>query len=185
MNENLKLIRDIKLNISIGELEPIIDLNQLPGFFYFLSRKRKIINYLFENGAVLTGSRALKCYSINGKRMLNREPNDWDFLVTQDQFIKLCGDYDIYDFKLNENKYYMNRSFAVFVDSYGSISNWFPCFIQLVIVDELNNFIEKDNKRLSTLTSIIDNKIKLISESCEVDKHQEDLNNILVNTYFI
>jgi len=185
MNENLSIIRDLKLGISVGDYQPSIDLNQLPGKWYYLSRKRKIIKYLFDNGAVLTGSRALKCYDIKGKNLLNRNPRDWDFLITQDQFIKLCEDYKIYDFDLNQNEYYLDKSFVTMIDSYGSVSRIFPCLIQLVIVPELNNFIEKDEKRLSTLTSIIDYKIKLISESCDVDKHQEDLNNILVNTYFL
>ena len=185
MNENLSLIRDLKLGISVGDYQPSIDLNELPGKWYYFLRKRKIIKYLFDNGAVLTGSRALKCYDIKGKKLINRNPNDWDFLVTKDQFIKLCEDYKIYDFDLNENKYYLDKSFSTMKDSYGSVSRVFPCLIQLIIVTELNNYIEKDNKKFSKLTSIIDYKIKLINESCDVDKHQKDLNNILVNTYFI
>lgn len=184
---NKLLIRDLKIGISTGEYKAELDLKELPSSWYFLIKKRRIINYLFDNGAVLTGSRALKCYRINGKKLFNRRPSDWDFLITREQFIKLCEEYKIYDFNLEENKYYLDKSFAVFKDRW-SVSIWFPCFIQLILVDELTNFIEKDNKRFSTLSNIIDNKIDLVenaNDSLSSKKHQKDLNNILVNSYFI
>lgn len=179
--DNLQLIRNLKLGITMGDYDVKFNIKKLPGFFYFLFfRKRKIINYLFNMGAVLTGSRALNCYSINDIELFNREPEDWDFLITREQFMKICKDHKIYDFDLKDGKYFLDKSFAVFED-YG-ISRWFPCLIQLVIVDSLEDYIEVSGKKFSTLTNIIDNKINLVHVH---QKHQKDLNNILVNTYYI
>lgn len=189
MTENNQLIRDLKLGITTGDYKVDIDIKNIPNKWYFIfNKKRKIIKYLFEKGAILTGSRALKCYKINNNFILNRNPNDWDFILSKNQFIQLCKDYNIYDFDLESNRYYLNKSFATFYDGYGGSTHLLPCKIQLIIQDELPQFIQKDSKKFASLTSIIESKIEL-SESCEREKernkHKKDLNNIIVNTYFL
>ena len=136
---------------------------------------------------ILCGSRALNCYRINGKKLLNRKPNDWDFLVTKDQFIEICRDYNIYDFDLTKSQYHLNKSLASFSTGYGGESHWFPCFIQLIIQDELPNSKESGGVRFASLENIIGAKMDLanpIAVNQRADsKHQRDINNIIVNTY--
>jgi len=187
---NQSLIRDIKLGVTTGDYKVTIDTNRLPGYFYyFFNKKRRIVKDLLDRGIILTGSRALNCYKLNGKPLLNREPNDWDFVISKDQLLEICRDYKIYDFDLNKTQYLLNRAFATFSDGYsGPDSHWFPCFIQLIIKDELQPSSQLENGwKIATLESIIESKMELanpIFVNQRVDpKHQHDLNNIIVNTH--
>ncbi len=177
---NLSMVRDIKLGITMGDYNISIDTNRLPGrFYYLLNRKRKVLKDLMSRGFILVGSRALSCYKINGVGVLDREPNDWDFVITRDQFLEICRDYKIYDFDLSKSAYHLNKSFATISGSYGDDSNIFGCFIQLIIKDVLPNYIEKDGIRFASLDSIIESKMEL-----KESKHKKDINNILLNIYF-
>lgn len=182
--ENLKLIRNLKLGISTGEYITDLDISSLPKKWYYYIPKRGIIKYLFENGAVLTGSRALRCYKLNNEFVFKRNPDDWDFLITRDQFIKLCKDHNIYNFNLSDGKYLLNKSIATFTDSYGGYSTFFPCLIQLIIKDYEISFMEKDGIKINSLTDIIESKIDLLTSN-NGRKHKRDLNEIILNTYFI
>jgi len=180
---NQSLIRDIKLGVTTGDYKVTIDTNRLPGYFYyFFNKKRRIVKDLLDRGIILTGSRALNCYKLNGKPLLNREPNDWDFVISKDQLLEICRDYNIYDFDLNKTQYLLDRSFATFSSGYGGESHWFPCFIQLIIKDELQPSSQLENGwKIATLESIIDSKMELAK--LFDSKHQHDLNNIIVNTH--
>jgi hypothetical protein len=182
---NQTLIRDFKLGYLRGDYDVTIDTSLLPGkWFYFWNKKRKIILDLFNRGAVLTGSRALYMTKINGKRVFNRKPNDWDFLMTQDDFLKFCKDIQYFPSDLTKSQYHLNKSFATFSDGYGGESHWFKCQIQIIIKDEMPSYIEVDGKRFATPESIIDSKIELINKPrSEQSKHQSDLNNIMINIY--
>lgn len=170
------LIRDIKLGISTGDYNVSIDTSKMASNHYFFFKKRKMIKDIFRVGAVLVGSRALKCYSINGNSLIDRKPNDWDFVITENQFLQLCQEYKIYDFDRSKNKYYLNRSFVTLNSGYGD-SYIFPCHIQLIIKDSLTPYFEKDGFRIATLENILESKSDLSGDS----KHRYDLNNILVN----
>lgn len=158
-----------------------VDTSDLFGFFDNFFKKRRIIRYLLENGAVLTGSRALKCYKIGEKSIIDRDPHDWDFIMTRKQFKKMCKDYKIYDADLNTDKYHMNRSFSTIYSAYGDISYLFPCHIQIVINNDLGSFTTtKDGINLSTLSEIIEYKEHLCSKNGK-KKHMSDINNIYLN----
>lgn len=192
---NQALIREFKLGCLNGDYNVTIDTSLLPGkWYYFFNKKRKIILDLFNHGAVLTGSRVLQMTKINGKKVFNRSPKDWDFLMTQDDFLKLCRDIQYFPNDLTKSQYHLNKSFATFYDGYGGESHWFKCNIQIIIKDEIDSFIEIDGKRFATPESIIDSKIELINTSrnsrsyihppkTDQSKHQSDLNNIMINIY--
>jgi len=185
---NQALIRDFKISCLKGDYNITIDTSLLPGkWFYFWNKKRKTILNLFNRGAVLCGSRALHMTQINGKRVFNRQPNDWDFLMTQDDFLKFCKDIQYYPNDLTKSQYHLDKSFATFYNGYGGESHWFKCNIQIIIKDELPSFIEVDGKKFATPESIIDSKVELINTipltSSERSKHQSDLNNIIINIY--
>jgi hypothetical protein len=182
---NQSLIRDFKLGCLKGDYKITIDTSLLPNkWFYFWNKKRKTILELFNRGAVLTGSRVLHLTKINGKKIFNRQPKDWDFIMTQDDFLKFCKDIQYFPSDLTKSQYHLNKSFATFSDGYGGESYWFKCNIQIIIKDELGSFIEIDGKRFATPESIIDSKVELINTPrSEQSKHQRDLNNIMINIY--
>lgn len=188
------LSRDIKIGISTGEYKVSVDTTNLfNDFFFIVNHKRKIIKFLFEIGAVLTGSRALDCYRINNKRIFNRKPKDWDFILTKKQFFKLCDKYKIYDFDIDRSSYFLNKSFATFSDGYGVDSYLFPCLIQIIIKDD-EGYEEFNNMRFSKLENIINSKISLSDKPINLKesfisykrlesskKHINDINNLIVN----
>ena len=185
---NESLIRDIKLGIATGDYNVTIDTDRLPGYsYYFLNKKRKMVKDILNRGIVLVGSRALDCYKLNGRVLLNREPNDWDFVLTTNQFLEICRDYKIYDFDLKKTQYLLNKSFATFHGSYSDDSYWLPCLIQLIIKDDIGPYNEVNGIKIATLESIIGSKMDLANPILigqKVDpKHQHDLNNIIVNIY--
>ncbi len=188
------LSRDIKIGISTGEYKVSVDTSNLfNDFFFIVNHKRKIIKFLFEIGAVLTGSRALDCYRINNKRIFNRKPKDWDFILTKKQFFKLCDKYKIYDFDIDRSSYFLNKSFATFSDGYGVDSYLFPCLIQIIIKDD-EGYEEFNGMRFSKLENLINSKISLSDKPIDLKenfisykrlesskKHINDINNLIVN----
>lgn len=171
--------RDIKLGLATGEYNLSTHTENLPGWsYYFWNKKRQIIKDLCKRGFLLTGSRALNCYKINDRNLLNRRPKDWDFICTKQQFLTLCKDYKIYNFSLTENQYLLDKSFATFYSGYGENSYWFPCLIQLIIKDEEVGYLEKDGIRFACLEEIIGNKVSMYKNN---SKHHDDINNIIVN----
>jgi hypothetical protein len=107
---NTSLVRDIKLGITTGDYKITINTTDLLGTSYSIFKKRKIVKDILDRGIILVGSRALNCYRVNGKKVINRKPNDWDFVLTKDQFLEICRDYKIYDFDLSKSQYLLNRS---------------------------------------------------------------------------
>jgi hypothetical protein len=183
---SIALVRDIKIGISNGDYKVSIDTNKLPNLSFYLF-KRKIVKDILDRGIILTGSRALVCYKVNGRYVFNRNPNDWDFVVNTNQFLEICRDYNIYDFDLTRSQYLLNRSLATFHTGYGGESHLFPCFIQLIIKDELQPYNEVNGIRFATLESILESKLDICRNSSwdypSDSKHQRDINNIIVNTY--
>jgi hypothetical protein len=105
LNEFQVILRNMELDELEGDLH--FDFRKIPKKFYKKSendifgwrKRRKIINYLFENGCSLTGSRLLALSSIKGIELgnynaLNRNTNvsDWDFVTTEDNIYKLSSE---------------------------------------------------------------------------------------------
>lgn len=174
-------LRDIHLGIATGEYNVTIDTSYLPNrWYYFLNSKRKLVKQILKSGAVLTGSRALNCYKVNDVKIFTREPDDWDFLMTREQFIRLCKNFNISPGYLDGSQYHFNRSFATFND-YGTDSYWFKCLIQIILKDEQHEYEEVDGIRFSPLTSILSNKIELIDTSrSEQSKHLRDITDMII-----
>ncbi len=175
------LQRDLKLG-QISETHSItVSKKGLPSNSYFWWKKRKIIKEFLKRGYVLSGSRALNCYRVNGKSILNRIPRDWDFLITREQFIDICKENKIYDFDFNAKSYTIKNHFSVIHNSYGDDTILVPTEIELFIKDTMPEFIEHEGMRLATLDGIIDCKLDLIDKKISPEKHRMDLNNIYVN----
>jgi hypothetical protein len=181
-------LREIKLKIINSSLD--INTKSISNRFYFILKKRRIIKDIIKIGGVLTGSRVLYSYRVNNKKIFNRKPKDWDFIMTRGQVLELFKKYQIYNQDLTSSSYYLKRSFAVLQHSYGGESHLFPCNIQIFIKDELPNYLEVDNIRFSLLTDIIEFKQNLIEEykskwkllpNENLEKNKNDLNQIYLN----
>jgi len=128
LNEVKKYLRDIKLS-SILSGDNITYENDLDIFKdkLFYRKRKKFITQLKGLDGILVGSAALSMYRINDVKIFNRMPNDLDFVVNKDNFIKFCG---LNDFK--EVKYTNTVVSLDFhtgkdrgTDSYGSHRGYF------------------------------------------------------------
>jgi hypothetical protein len=92
LNEVKKYLRDIKLSTILSD-DNITYENDLDIFKnkLFYKKRKKFIDQLKNLDGILVGSAALSMYRINGVKIFNRMPNDLDFVVSRDNFIKFCG----------------------------------------------------------------------------------------------
>jgi len=154
-------------------------------FSWFLNTypKKKLIKFINEVGGVLTGSRSMKCYDINGKIVLDRKTNDWDFIITESMAYEIFDEFDI--------KYDL---FSKFISIQGQ--NWWrhpdysdsyrvgPVDINLIIVDEQPEWFEVGGYKITNLSYVLSEKIKLIKDinmkNEDKTKHFEDLRQFVV-----
>lgn len=179
----VNLVRDIKLKLINSDVT--INTSELPGAFYFIF-KRRLIKDLLKIG-ILTGSRALKCYRIDGKKIINRKCNDWDFILSEKELIEFFRDNKIFNFELGRAEYYITHSLMTFYGDYGSSDiEIIPCKIN-IFVKNCDNFIKKDGIKFATLPEIIDSKVKSSKDMTKTSdfrvKHRNDINNIFLNIY--
>lgn len=99
LNDIKRYLREIKFSIIFSEgmitLENNLKAfdNKVPFFFGKSHQKKRnmYIKQMKELDGVLTGSAALSMYRINGVQIFKRCPNDLDFLISRDNFMKFCG----------------------------------------------------------------------------------------------
>ncbi len=165
----------LKNDISSGNIELSFDINRVLDTwdFKFFTRKKKLIQELLSN-TILTGSRALYCYKIDGNFILNRKPKDWDFLM---------DDYSAYHFCL-DNGYSFNKFTKEHVvdlneniDSYGYKTNSVEILLRHVDKYEYDMY---SNVKVSALQHIISEKINFFREKDILDI-KEIFKNIYVN----
>ena len=171
-------IRDIKLNLLMSDYKITINPTLRMSRFAFLRPGYKLIKNLTEMGAVLTGSRALKCYLINDKPLFDRKPNDWDFIVTEKMAMKICDEHGITSYDIKPGKFIIpiGKNLILLRGSYGD-TRIMPTNIQLIVKDELPSYKEVNSIKIAELSYIIDEKYKLISKY--ENKHDHDLRQII------
>ena len=99
INDIKRYLREMKFSIIFDEGQITLknDLGsmngKLPMFFGRSAQKKRnrYIEQIKSLDGVLTGSAALSMYRINGVKIFKRYPNDLDFLVSRDSFMKFCG----------------------------------------------------------------------------------------------
>lgn len=172
-------IRDIKLNILMSNYKITINPSMRMGKFAFLRPGYKLIKNLTEMGSILTGSRALKCYSINDKPLFDRKPDDWDFIVTEKMAMKICDENGITSYVKTPNKFIIpiNKNLILLRGSYGD-TRIIPTNIQLIIKDELPSYNEVNSIKIADFSYIIDEKLKLFSKY-DVNKHEHDVRQMI------
>ena len=96
LNELKAYLRDINLEILMESPDVKIDISKrYYNKFRLFYPSRKLIKYTTNIGGVLVGSRAIRCFTINDKPILERRVDDWDFIVTIDMAFKICDDMGI------------------------------------------------------------------------------------------
>ena len=129
-------IRDIKTSIILGNYDIKIDSFTDRGGGLLRRKKGKMIQSLIDLGAVLTGSTALGLYKVNGVYLTSRVSNDFDFVVTKDDFIKFCGIWDLHNVKSgSDNVVTINTNTGMYrgTDSYGHDNGyWFGCNFDVI-----------------------------------------------------
>ena len=89
-------VRDINLTLLSTSKKVDIDISKrYCDKIRLFMPNRKLIKYVTEIGGVLTGSRALRCFKIDGKQMFDRYTHDWDFIVTPEMAFNICNKFDI------------------------------------------------------------------------------------------
>ena len=166
MNNEMKtFVRDLNLNLLTNKHKIEIDVSKrYNDKVRWFMPSRKLINHIIESGGVLTGSRALRCFKINGKSILDRRTKDWDFIVTQEMAFKICDKFDIgiipgvdKVISVSNQRYWRHPD-------YSEAYRVGPVDVQLIIKDELPEYESVDGVNISPLQYIINEKMKLIDE---------------------
>ena len=164
-NEMKSFVRDLSLNLLTNNHKIEIDVSKrYNDKIRWFMPSRKLIIHIIESGGVLTGSRALRCYKINGKSILDRRTKDWDFIVTQEMAFKICDKFDIgiipgvdKVISVSNQRYWRHPD-------YSEAYRVGPVDVQLIIKDELPEYESVDGVNISSLQYIINEKMKLIDE---------------------
>jgi hypothetical protein len=172
-------VRDINLNMLTGGYNVQYDTSKSRSKYQFLKLNWKLIKYVTNLGGVLTGSRALKCCSINGKEMMDRRPNDFDFLITKEMAFQIC-DHFKFRYNLTDSVISIKKQlWTSYPDYSDDIIRRGAVDVHLIIVDELPEFIEQNGIRITPFTYVINEKLKMIEDSStnrnEKQKHADDL----------
>jgi len=165
LNEIKSYMRDINLEILTNCPDVKIDISKrYYNRFRIFYPSRKLIKYVTNIGGVLTGSRAIRCYTIDGKPILERRVNDWDFIVTLDMAFKICADMGIEEIpkiggviSVKNQRRYVHPSYS---DSY----RVGPVDVQLIIKEELPEYTEINKVRIANFGYSISQKIGLVTQ---------------------
>lgn len=163
-NEIKSHVRDLTLDLLSEKYN--LDVNPKLRFnskFRLFMPSRNLIKYVSNIGGVLTGSRALRCFLSNENLIFDRKTKDWDFIVTTEMAFKISNQFNIkYDLvdKVISVKNQRAWRHPAYSDSY----RIGPVDVQLIIKDELPDFIKTPEIRISKLNYIINEKNKIIED---------------------
>lgn len=195
LDEIKAYLRDINLDILTNCPEVNIDISRrYVNRFRIFYPNRRLINFVTNTGGVLTGSRAIRCYTIEGKSILDRKSKDWDFIITLDMAFKICDKMNINEIpKVGETISIRDQRMWRHPD-YSDSYRVGPVDVQLIVVDDLPDYTEINGVRIASFGYTVTQKIKLTSDligklkssntgkelSVEYDKHLSDLKEIII-----
>lgn len=188
LNEIKAYMRDINLDILINCPDVKIDISKrYYNKFRLFYPSRKLIKYVTNIGGVLTGSRAIRCYTISGKPILERRVNDWDFIVTLDMAFKICADMGIEEIPQIGNVISVKNQRMWRHPDYSDSYRVGPVDVQLIISESLPDYAEISGVRIANFGYSLTSKLSVVSElqhekklSSQYDKHIEDLKEIII-----
>lgn len=193
--EMKSFVRDLNLNLITSNQNIEIDITKrYNDKIRWFMPNRNLISYIIECGGVLTGSRALRCYKINGDYILDRRTKDWDFIITQDMAFKICERFDI-DMIPNIDKVISIKNQRAWRHpAYSEAYRVGPVDVQMIIKEELPEYTEINGIRISSLPYILNEKVKVIDELYdivqnrssisderkEIGKHLDDMTRLII-----
>lgn len=193
LNDIKSYMRDINLEILTDCPNVKIDVSKrYYNKFRLFYPSRKLIKYVTNIGGVLTGSRAIRCYTINDKPILERRVNDWDFVVTLDMAFKICADMNIEEIPQVNGVISIKNQRRWAHPSYEDAYRVGPVDVQLIVKEELPDYTEIDGVRISNFGYSVSQKIglttdlhsKLTNRSGSIDeqyhKHISDLKEMII-----
>jgi len=183
LNEIKRYLRDINLDILTNHQDVKVDISKRYNTrFRLFYPSRKLINSVIEIGGVLVGSRALRCYTISGKPILERRVKDWDFVVTLDQAFRICDKMKINQIPSVGSIISVKNQRRWVHPSYSDSYRVGPVDVQIIVKDELPDYTEEDGIKIGTFGYSVSQKISLTDELTgdEYDKHISDLKEIII-----
>lgn len=193
--EMKSFVRDLNLNLITNSNKIEIDPSKryCDKIRWFMPN-RKLITSIVEAGGVLTGSRALRCYKVNGEYILDRRTKDWDFVVTQDIAFRICAHYNIDIIPVFDKVISIKNQRAWRHPAYSESYRIGPVDVQMIIKEELPEFKEVNGIRFSSLSYVLNEKVKMIDElyslsqnpssiseeKKEIGKHLEDMTRLII-----
>jgi len=193
--EMKSFVRDLNLNLITNSNKIEIDPSKryCDKIRWFIPN-RKLISSIIKAGGVLTGSRSLRCYKVNGEHILDRRTKDWDFVVTQDIAFKICAQYNIDTIPGIDKVISVKNQRAWRHPAYSDSYRVGPVDVQMIIKEELPEFQEVNGIRFSSLSYVLNEKVKMIDELYslsqnsssiseerkEIGKHLEDMTRLII-----
>jgi hypothetical protein len=188
-------VRDLNLNLITNM--PKIEINPKKRYcdrIRWFMPNRKLIASIIESGGVLTGSRSLRCFKVNGDYILDRRTKDWDFIVTQDIAFKICSQYDINIIPGIDKVISVKNQRAWRHPDYSESYRVGPVDVQMIIKEELPEYQEVSGIRFSSLSYVLNEKVKLIDElyslatnsnsiseeKKQLGKHLDDMTRVII-----
>jgi hypothetical protein len=165
LNDIKSYLRDINLEILTTNQDVKIDVSKrYYNRFRLFYPSRKLIKYVTNIGGVLTGSRAIRCYTISGKPLLERKVNDWDFVVTLDMAFKICDNMGIDEIPQIDGVISIKNQRRWAHPSYEDAYRVGPVDVQLIIKEELPKYTEEDGVRIANFGYSVSQKIGLTTD---------------------
>ncbi len=165
LNEIKAYLRDINLEILMNNQDVKIDISKrYYNRFRLFYPSRKLIKYVTNIGGVLVGSRAIRCYTIEGKPILERRVNDWDFIVTLDMAFKICADMDIEEIPQIDGVISIKNERWWRHPDYSESYRVGPVDVQLIVKEELPDYTEIEGVRIANFGYSVSQKIGLTTE---------------------
>ena len=175
LNDIKRYLRDIKFSIIFGEGQITLenDLEEFSGkvpFFFGKShqkKRNKYIEQMKQLDGVLTGSAALSMYRINGVQIFKRYPNDLDFMISRDNFMKFCGMNNFTNVKYSNTvvslDFYTGKDRGT--DSYGYHRGYyFHTDFDVIGTDEDVKYETVGDLKVAKLLDIVNYKLHLIDK---------------------
>jgi hypothetical protein len=165
LNEIKAYMRDINLEILMNCQDVKIDISKrYYNKFRLFYPSRKLIKYTTDIGGVLAGSRAIRCFTIDGKPILERRVNDWDFIVTLDMAFKICNDMEIEEIPQIDGVISIKNQRRWAHPSYQDAYRVGPVDVQLIVKEELPDYTEIEGVRIANFGYSISQKIGMTND---------------------